>query len=114
MVVATEVSSDRVPVAYMPLLAAVMAGTWVATAAAKGDYRYDAEAGEVDAWSAMMGLPVVKAITEASLTWAAASLAACAVFAALVSRGFMEGDLSEPLLEVTGRPAEWHFPVTPS
>ncbi|GBF97375.1 hypothetical protein Rsub_11022 [Raphidocelis subcapitata] len=84
MVVATEVASERVPLDTMPYLAGVAACSWVLAGAVLGDYKGEPDP-DANPLSNSLGWPVVVAIANACITWAAAMVPSMLGFSVLVA-----------------------------
>jgi hypothetical protein len=84
MVLATELSSERLPLEQLPALASVAVLSWVVAGAALGDYmaRPDPDANPL---SDALGWPIFAAIVNAMITWAVALVVSLLGYSWLVS-----------------------------
>ncbi|KAF8058043.1 hypothetical protein HT031_005703 [Scenedesmus sp. PABB004] len=89
MVLATEASSERLPIEQVPALATVAIGSWVAAAALLGDYAMEPDP-DSNPLSDALGWPIFQAVVTAMITWAAAMVLAIGGFAWLVSHLVVE------------------------
>ncbi|KXZ53408.1 hypothetical protein GPECTOR_7g1305 [Gonium pectorale] len=110
MILATEASSERIEWSSFPALVGVLLVSWVTAGAWNGDYSPNGTRAHEDVpWQLSMLGPTFGSILGAALTWAFASTAAAAAYAALVAgnaldaapvvEGLNTDDLS-PQLEV--------------
>lgn len=97
MILATEVSSERIPYESMGVLVGVMAGCWVAVAAAMGDYKGSTPTSD-SLYISMLG-PAFLAVLNATMTWAVSMMAAIAVYAFLVANNMLD---AAPVVENLG------------
>lgn len=74
-VIATEVSSERLPLEQVPALAAVATGSWILAAALMGDYAMEPDPDE-NPLSNALGWPVFQAVVDAMITWAVSMMVA--------------------------------------
>ncbi|KAL6764865.1 hypothetical protein V8C86DRAFT_2464909 [Haematococcus lacustris] len=94
MVVATEVSSERIPLEVLPQLAGVMAGSWVMAGLLMGDYKGTMP--ESENWYLNLLGPSFTAIINCCLTWSIAVTLALAVSSLCVANNILP---SEPFFE---------------
>jgi hypothetical protein len=85
MVLATEASSERLPLDSMPALAGVAVAAWIAAGALLGDYSKTPDP-DANPLSDAVGWPIVQAVVSAMVTWAVALVASIAGFSWLVSQ----------------------------
>eukprot|EP00775_Hariotina_reticulata_P005488 gene5488-5722_t len=97
MVLATEVSSERLPFEQVPALASVAVGSWILAAAVLGDYAMEPDPDE-NPLSNALGVPILQAVVSAMITWAASMVVAILGFSWLVSHYLVEPEL---VLELT-------------
>jgi hypothetical protein len=67
MVLATEVSSERLPLEQVPALASVAVGSWILAAAVLGDYAMEPDPDE-NPLSNALGVPIFQAVVSAMIT----------------------------------------------
>ncbi|KAF6249838.1 hypothetical protein COO60DRAFT_1706334 [Scenedesmus sp. NREL 46B-D3] len=92
MLLATEMSSERLPLEQVPALASVAVISWVAAGAVLGDYAMLRDPDE-NPLSNAMGWPIFQAVVNAMITWAVAMVFSIGGFSWLVSSYVVEPEL---------------------
>lgn len=92
MVLATELSSERLPYEQLPALAGVTVTSWVLAAALLGDYTKEPDP-DANPLSDALGWPIFIAIVNSMLTWAVALVASLLGYSWLVSNFIVEPEM---------------------
>lgn len=92
MLLATEVSSERIPWDSLPVLVGVMMCSWIVTSATLGDYKGTAFE-QPDIIVPFFNLDVFWAVVNATITWAAAIIVAFAAYSLLISHNLVDSEL---------------------
>lgn len=92
MLLATEMSSERLPLEQVPALASVAIISWIAAGAILGDYAMLRDPDE-NPLSNAMGWPIFQAVVNAMITWAVAMVFSIGGFSWLVSNYMVEPEL---------------------
>lgn len=92
MLLATELSSERIPLEQVPALASVAILSWIAAGAILGDYAMLRDPDE-NPLSNAMGWPIFQAVVNAMITWAVALVLSIGGFSWLVSNYVVEPEL---------------------
>jgi hypothetical protein len=92
MVLATECSSERLPLEQLPALGGVAVLSWVLAGAILGDYTAEPDP-DANPLSDAMGWPIFAAVVNAMITWALGMVVSIFGFSWLVSNFIVEPEM---------------------